>query len=126
MDNDKSQRVSRRSFLRWTTLGWAAFVAAVLAGGAAVLRMLFPNVRQTPPTPTEFEAGRVSQIPVGTVDLRFKENKIWLVRDPDRIYALVAECSKDACVPNWRQDDQIFECPCCGSTFFRRGLNIQR
>lgn len=125
MDNHESRRLSRRSFLRWTTFGWAAFAAAILAGATAAIRMLFPNVRQKPPTPTEFEAGRVNQIRVGTVDLRFKEHKIWLVRDPDRIYALIAECSKDACVPNWRQDDEFFECSCCGSTFSKKGLNIQ-
>lgn len=121
MDNNGSQRVSRRSFLTW---GWAAFAAAIAAAAVATFRMLFPNVFQQPPTSVEFEAGRVNEVQVGTVDLRFIQNKIWLIRDPGRIFALVAECTNDMCTPDWKPDDEFFECPCCGSTYSREGLNI--
>src|SRR3989338_5875632 len=39
-----SPEMDRRSFIKWITIGWAAF-AAILGGyGTMVLRFLFPNV----------------------------------------------------------------------------------
>jgi len=75
MDQERPQSGSRRSFLRSSVLAWSVFVAAILTAAAGVMRVMFPNVQQEPPTPSEFEARRINEVQTG-VDLRFQESKI--------------------------------------------------
>src|SRR6476620_10872834 len=82
----------RRSFLSWMTLAWTAFTASMLASLTATARFMFPNVLFEPP-PT-FKAGYPNEIQVGQVDERFKQRyAVWLVRDPNGIYALSTVCT---------------------------------
>jgi cytochrome b6-f complex iron-sulfur subunit len=116
--------VRRRDFLSWVVLAWAAFVAAIATAGTATLRFMFPNVLFEPPT--TFEAGYPNEIQVGEVDERFKQTeRIWLVREPGGIYALLAICTHLGCTPNWLQEEQKFKCPCHGSGYYKSGINFE-
>lgn len=87
-------------------------------------RFFFPNVLFEPPT--EFRAGTPDQLRIGEVDSRFKEShKVWLVRDAEGIYALLAVCTHLGCTPNWLPEDQKFKCPCHGSGFYKSGINFE-
>jgi cytochrome b6-f complex iron-sulfur subunit len=116
--------VPRRSFLSWMTLAWAAFTASMLASLTATGRFMFPNVLFEPP-PT-FKAGFPNEIQVGQVDERFKQKfAVWLVRDPNGIYALSTVCTHLGCTPNWLETEQKFKCPCHGSGYYKSGINFE-
>jgi len=115
---------TRRSFISWMTLAWAAFTASMLAAATATTRFMFPNVLFEPP-PT-FKAGFPNEIQVGQVDERFKQRfAIWLVRDPNGIFALSTVCTHLGCTPNWLEGEQKFKCPCHGSGYYKDGINFE-
>ena len=116
--------IPRRSFLSWVTLAWTAFTASMLAAVTATARFMFPNVLFEPP-PT-FKAGFPNEIQVGQVDERFKQKfAVWLVRDPNGIYALSTVCTHLGCTPNWLEAEQKFKCPCHGSGYYKSGINFE-
>src|SRR5437764_638656 len=116
--------VPRRSFLSWVTLAWVAFTASMLAAVTATARFMFPNVLFEPP-PT-FKAGYPNEIQVGQVDERFKQKfAVWLVREPNGIYALSTVCTHLGCTPNWLEAEQKFKCPCHGSGYYKSGINFE-
>jgi cytochrome b6-f complex iron-sulfur subunit len=120
----KQPVMARRSFLSWMTLAWVAFTASMLAAVTATGRFMFPNVLFEPP-PT-FKAGYPNEIQVGQVDERFKQRfAVWLVRDPQGIYALSTVCTHLGCTPNWLEAEQKFKCPCHGSGYYKSGINFE-
>jgi len=115
--------VTRRSTLKWMTLAWTGFAAATAAGLTATVRFLFPNVLFEPPT--RFKAGEPTTYSLG-VDERWKEKfGVWIVRDTNSIYALVAVCVHLGCTPNWLQAQNKFKCPCHGSGYYVSGINFE-
>jgi len=117
--------VSRRSFMKWSLpLGWTAFSAATASTLVATARSLFPNVLFEPPQ--SFKAGFPSEYAVGEVDVRWKDAfGVWIVRDTDEFYALIAVCTHLGCSPNWLPAENKFKCPCHGSGFYRSGVNFE-
>jgi cytochrome b6-f complex iron-sulfur subunit len=119
-----AQGVSRRGFLKWTTVGWVAFSAACTSSLVATARFLFPNVLFEPPQ--AFKAGFPSEYTVGEVDTRWKDSfGVWIVRNSDGFYALIAVCTHLGCSPNWLAAENKFKCPCHGSGFYKTGVNFE-
>ena len=120
-----AESVSRRGFLKWTTVGWVAFSAACTSGLVASARFLFPNVLFEPPQ--SFKVGFPSEYNVGEVDERCKDAYgVWIVRDPSGFYALIAVCTHLGCTPNWLAAEKKFKCPCHGSGFYKHGRQLRR
>jgi len=120
----KEKNVSRRNFLTWLSLGWAALVAAVGIASTATARFLFPNVLFEPPS--TFKAGYPDDYAVGKVDTRWKEKfRCWIVRNTEMIYCLNATCTHLGCTPNWLDAEDKFKCPCHGSGFYISGINFE-
>lgn len=116
--------ISRRTFLNWLALGWAAFTAALGAGLTAVGRLFFPNITFEPPQ--QFKAGFPAEYAVNKVDERFKKRYgVWIVRDEKGIYCLSTVCTHLGCTPNWLEGEQKFKCPCHGSGFYSTGINFE-
>jgi len=116
--------VSRRGFLWTLPLGWTAFSAACASGLVATARFLFPNVLFEPPQ--SFKAGFPPEFNVGEVDTRFKDAfGVWIVREPEGFFALIAVCTHLGCSPNWLAAENKFKCPCHGSGFYRSGVNFE-
>ena len=116
--------VSRRGFLWTLPLGWTAFSAACASGLVATARFLFPNVLFEPPQ--SFKAGFPAEFNVGEVDTRFKDAfGVWIVREPEGFFALIAVCTHLGCSPNWLAAENKFKCPCHGSGFYRSGVNFE-
>ena len=122
---DKAVDVGRRSFMKWSLpVGWAAFSAATASSLVATARFLFPNVLFEPPQ--SFKAGFPGEFNVGEVDTRFKDAfGVWIVREPEGFYALIAVCTHLGCSPNWLTAENKFKCPCHGSGFYRTGVNFE-
>jgi cytochrome b6-f complex iron-sulfur subunit len=117
--------VSRRSFMKLSLpVGWVAFSAATTASLIATARFLFPNVLFEPPQ--AFKAGFPGEYNVGEVDTRWKDAfSVWIVREADGFYALIAVCTHLGCSPNWLAAENKFKCPCHGSGFYRTGVNFE-
>jgi cytochrome b6-f complex iron-sulfur subunit len=117
--------VSRRSFMKWSLpVGWVAFSAACASSLVATARFLFPNVLFEPPQ--SFKIGFPAEFNVGDVDTRFKDAYgVWVVREPEGFYALIAVCTHLGCSPNWLAAENKFKCPCHGSGFYRSGVNFE-
>ncbi len=122
---EKKLGFSRRALLRWSIpTGWVAFTAACAAGLAATGRFMFPNVLFEPPQ--SFKAGVPAEYNVGEVDTRWTDAfGVWIVREPDGFYALIATCTHLGCTPNWLAPENKFKCPCHGSGFYRTGINFE-
>jgi cytochrome b6-f complex iron-sulfur subunit len=116
--------VSRRGFLGVLGAGWALFAAASAAGLGALGRFMFPNVLYEPPQ--EFKAGFPDEFAVDAVDERFKAAYgVWIVRESTGFFVLSTTCTHLGCTPNWLQADDKFKCPCHGSGFTRKGINVE-
>ena len=50
--------------------------------------------------------------------------RIWMVREKEGIYALIAECTHLSCQPRWLEEQQIFKCACHGGQFYKNGVNF--
>lgn len=115
---------TRRVFMWSLPTAWAAFSAACAASLVATARFLFPNVLFEPPQ--SFKAGFPGEYNVGEVDTRWKDAfGVWVVREPEGFYALIAVCTHLGCSPNWLAAENKFKCPCHGSGFYRSGVNFE-
>jgi cytochrome b6-f complex iron-sulfur subunit len=116
--------LTRRLFLWSLPVGWVAFAGACVSSLIASGRSLFPNVLFEPPQ--SFKAGFPSEYNVGEVDTRWKDAfGVWIVREPEGFYALLAVCTHLGCSPNWLPTENKFKCPCHGSGFYRSGMNFE-
>jgi cytochrome b6-f complex iron-sulfur subunit len=116
--------LSRRLFMWSLPLGWTAFAAASASGLIATARSLFPNVLFEPPQ--SFKVGFPGEYNVGEVDTRWKDAfGVWIVRNAEGFYALIAVCTHLGCSPNWLAAENKFKCPCHGSGFYMSGVNFE-
>ena len=104
--------------------GWAIFGAFSGITLLGVLRSAFPRVLFQPPT--SFKAGVPSDFTIGEVNTKFqKDQRVWLVREEEGMYALWAKCTHLGCTPRWLTAENKFKCPCHGSGFYKSGVNFE-
>ena len=116
--------MDRRSFIKWSAVGWTAFAAVVGGYATAAMRYMFPNVLFEPVQ--SFRAGFPDEYALGEVSERWKNKYgVWIVRDTEKIYALSTVCTHLGCTPNWLPSDNKFKCPCHGSGFYKTGINFE-
>jgi len=120
---------SRRTLLR--RLGWGAFFTTLGISFAGVLRFLFPRVLFEPPstfkigTLADYPAGEGDEYGVVSVSEKFmEEQRVWIVRETDKIYAVFGKCTHLGCTPKWFAEDRQFKCPCHGSKYYSNGVNF--
>jgi cytochrome b6-f complex iron-sulfur subunit len=113
---------SRREF--FSLAGWAGFLAASGLSALYFLRLLFPRVLFEP-TPI-FKAGLPDDYTVGEVSQKFKQSeRVWIVREKEGIYAILAKCTHLGCTPLWLKGESKYKCPCHGSGFTMQGVNFE-
>jgi cytochrome b6-f complex iron-sulfur subunit len=116
--------VTRRGFFSWAAVAWVGFTVAIGGCVTAMGRFMFPNVLFEPPQ--FFKAGFPSEYNVGEVDTRWKAAfGVWIVREPEGFYALIAVCTHLGCSPNWLAAENKFKCPCHGSGYYKSGVNFE-
>lgn len=120
---------SRRTLMR--RLGWGAFFTTLTVSAAGTLRFFFPRVLFEPPT--SFKIGTMKDYPSGsadkygviTVSEQFMEKqRVWIVRETDKMYAIFGKCTHLGCTPKWFPDERLFKCPCHGSQYYSNGVNF--
>jgi cytochrome b6-f complex iron-sulfur subunit len=115
-------RMNRRNFL--SVAGWLGFLGFVFAAIVGALRYMFPRVLFEPPT--KFKAGFPQAYVIGEVNEDYKESKrVWIVREKEGFYALIAICTHLGCTPNWLPAENKFKCPCHGSGYYKSGINFE-
>jgi cytochrome b6-f complex iron-sulfur subunit len=122
VDEEGSIWMSRRNF--FSRAGWAAFLSFVVSMLIGSVRYMFPRVLFEP-SPV-FTAGYPDDYPVGAVSTKWvKEQRVWLVRNEEGIYAIQAICTHLGCTPRWLDAENKFKCPCHGSGFTAEGINFE-
>jgi len=87
------------------------------------LRFFFPRALFEPST--VFKIGYPSDFQPG-VDERFKaQDRIWVVREADRIFVIFGRCTHLGCTPDWKPAEHKFKCPCHGSGYTPEGINFE-
>jgi cytochrome b6-f complex iron-sulfur subunit len=113
----KADLASRRRVI-WTAVG-----GVLAAGGMMLLRFFFPRTLFEPSS--KFRIGYPSDFGIG-VDERFKQShRIWVVRQPDKMFVILAKCTHLGCTPNWIETENKFKCPCHGSGYDVEGRNFE-
>ena len=103
---------------------WSIFAAFSGISLVAALRSAFPRVLFAPPS--SFKAGLPTDYTIGEVSEKFKKDqRVWIIRTEDGLYALFAKCTHLGCTPRWLTAENKFKCPCHGSGFYRTGVNFE-
>lgn len=87
------------------------------------LRFFFPRVLFEPNS--VFTIGYPSDFNLGVTSKFQKDYRIWVVRNPDRIFAIYARCTHLGCTPDWKPSEEKFKCPCHGSGYDSNGINFE-
>lgn len=86
------------------------------------LRYFFPRALYEPSRiinlghPTDFDLGVNQQF--------LLSHRIWVVKEPDRIFVIFAVCTHLGCTPDWLPQQTMFHCPCHGSEYDPEGINF--
>ena len=87
------------------------------------LRFFFPRALYVPNT--IFSIGYPADFALG-IDQRFlNTNRVWIVKEPDRIFVIFAKCTHLGCTPEWKSTENKFKCPCHGSGYDNEGVNFE-
>ena len=113
---EKPNKTRRR--LIWTAV-WAYLTACLLM----FLRFFFPRALFEPNTvhaigyPSDFQIG---------VNEKFKQAyRIWVVKEPPRLFCIFGKCTHLGCTPDWKPAENKFKCPCHGSGYTPEGINFE-
>jgi cytochrome b6-f complex iron-sulfur subunit len=87
------------------------------------LRFFFPRALYEPNT--VFSVGYPSDFALGINQQFLQSNRIWIVREPGRIFTIFARCTHLGCTPEWKPSENKFKCPCHGSGYDSEGVNFE-
>ncbi len=117
------QKLNRREFFSFLSIGWITFTAAVGGLAGLAFRFTYPNVNFEPEM--DFIAGRPEDFEEG-VDEKFKKGfGVWMVKQEGRLVALSNICTHLGCIPTWMPAELKFKCPCHGSGYYTNGVNFE-
>jgi cytochrome b6-f complex iron-sulfur subunit len=87
------------------------------------LRFFFPRTLFEPKS--VFSIGFPADFSLG-VETKFQKDwRIWVVKEPDRLFVIYAKCTHLGCTPDWKSADNKFKCPCHGSGYDSEGVNFE-
>jgi cytochrome b6-f complex iron-sulfur subunit len=87
------------------------------------LRFFFPRALYEP-NPI-FSIGYPADFDLG-IDQRFlMTNRVWVIREPGRLFVIFARCTHLGCTPEWKSSENKFKCPCHGSGYDSEGVNFE-
>jgi cytochrome b6-f complex iron-sulfur subunit len=86
------------------------------------LRYFFPRTLFQPNT--QFNIGYPSDFEIGVNQQFLQSHRIWVRKDPGRLFVIHAKCTHLGCTPDWEPTQHIFHCPCHGSEYDIDGINF--
>jgi cytochrome b6-f complex iron-sulfur subunit len=87
------------------------------------LRFFFPRALYEPNT--VFNIGYPADFALGIDQRYLMTNRVWVVREPDRLFVIFARCTHLGCTPEWKATENKFKCPCHGSGYDSEGVNFE-
>lgn len=104
------------------SLIWACMWGYLGVNFLMFLRYFFPRALFEP---SPFvNVGYPSDFKVGVNQEYLQSNRIWVRKDPGRIFVIKAICTHLGCTPDWLPTQNIFHCPCHGSEYDIDGINF--
>ena len=114
---DEEVIARRRKFVMATVLG------SLVVNLLMFLRFFYPRALYEPKT--KFKIGFPSDFGFG-VDTKFQNaHRIWVVRNTEGIFVIIAICTHLGCTPDWKPAENKFKCPCHGSGYDSEGINFE-
>ncbi len=113
-DASEGIRVTRRRFIRIS--GVSAVILSAL-GLSGIVRA-YLSVGPVETAPIRFVLGAPADFPQGSVTLK---EGVFVLRDSEGVFAVKAVCSHLGCRIQWNAGEAVFDCPCHGSRYDRRG-----
>jgi cytochrome b6-f complex iron-sulfur subunit len=101
---------------------WGAVWGYLGANFLMFLRFFFPRVLFEPDT--VHNIGYPSDFQVGVNEQYKQAYRIWVVREPPRLFVIFAQCTHLGCTPDWLPQEHEFHCPCHGSEYTPEGVNF--
>ena len=102
---------------------WACIWGYLGVNFLMFLRFFFPRALYEPNT--IFSIGYPADFALG-IDQRFlNTNRVWIVKEPDRMFVIFARCTHLGCTPEWKSTENKFKCPCHGSGYDSEGVNFE-
>ena len=98
---------------------WGFFAANFLM----FLRFFFPRALFEPET--VHNIGYASDFSVGVNEKYKQAYRIWVVKEPPRLFCIFAKCTHLGCTPDWKPAENKFKCPCHGSGYTPEGINFE-
>jgi cytochrome b6-f complex iron-sulfur subunit len=102
---------------------WTAVWGYIAASFLMFLRFFFPRALFEPTSvhvigyPSDFDIG---------VNEKYKQAyRIWIVKEPPRLFCIYARCTHLGCTPDWKPAENKFKCPCHGSGYTPEGVNFE-
>lgn len=114
--------MTRRQLL-WGAIitGGGALAGAFVVVGPKLLSLFKRSLRPPPERIFEskniFRIGRLTDFSIGVDGKFLQEHRIYVVRNPERLYVLYGRCTHMGCTPDWKPQESKFKCPCHGSNF---------
>ncbi len=87
------------------------------------LRFFFPRALYEPNT--VFNIGFPADFSLGIDQRYLMTNRVWVVREPDRLFVIYARCTHLGCTPEWKPAENKFKCPCHGSGYDSDGVKVE-
>jgi len=102
---------------------WTCVWGFIAANFFMFLRFFFPRALFEPNTVNNI--GYPGDFGVG-VNEKFKQAyRIWVVKEPPRLFVIYAKCTHLGCTPDWKEAENKFKCPCHGSGYTPEGVNFE-
>lgn len=114
-EQEEINRVRRRII-------WAAIWGYLGVNFLMFLRYFFPRALFEPNT--RVNIGYPSDFKQGVNQQFLQSHRIWVRKDPGRIFIIKAVCTHLGCTPDWIPEQNIFHCPCHGSEYDIDGINF--
>jgi len=130
-----SHHISRRDFIKLTTAAVGSFIGAVI--GLPAIGFLIDPALKSGGKDAWISIGKLADIPVGTLHpFSFTRTRVngwertatnyggFVLRrseDPKNITILSSRCTHLGCQVNWKEEAQVFICPCHDAKFSPQG-----
>ncbi len=101
---------------------WYGVAGLIAVSLITFCRIFFPRALFEPKT--RFTIGYPSDYGFG-VDTKYQQSqRIWVCRGAQGVYVILAICTHLGCTPDWLATENLFKCPCHGSTYDSEGRNF--
>lgn len=119
---EEGKRTSQQIDKDRRRLIWACIGGYLGVNFLMFLRFFFPRALYEPNTIVNI--GYAGDFQQGVSEQFLQSNRMWVVKEPDRLFVIFARCTHLGCTPDWLPQQDMFHCPCHGSEYDPEGINF--